>query len=79
MEQIKTKCIVTGYTDYRDNDRMLSLFSAEKGRLDAKARSCRKATSPLLPAAQPFVYGEFVLFSSREKLTVDQCEVLESF
>lgn len=79
MEQIKTKCIVTWYTDYRDNDRMLSLFSAEKGRLDAKARSCRKATSPLLPAAQPFVYGEFVLFSSREKLTVDQCEVLESF
>lgn len=62
MEQIKTKCIVTGYTDYRDNDRMLSLFSAEKGRLDAKALSCRKATSPLLPAAQPLYTGNLCCF-----------------
>lgn len=79
MSQIKTRCIVTGYADYRDNDRMLSLFSAEKGRLDAKAHNCRKATSPLLSCAQPFVYGEYVLFDYKNKLAVDQCEVLESF
>ena len=39
--------------DYRDNDRILTLFTAEQGRVDAKARNCRKATSPLLACTQP--------------------------
>ena len=43
-----TQAIVTGYTDYRDDDRMLTLFSAERGRIECKARSCRKPTSKLL-------------------------------
>ena len=34
---------------------------------------------PLLPAAQPFVYGEFELFAGRDKYTVNQCAIAESF
>lgn len=79
MQESKLRCIVTGYTDYRDNDRMLSLFSAEKGRIDAKARNCRKATSPLLACSQPFAYGEYVLFSYKDKYIVEQAELMESF
>ena len=51
--------IVTRYVNYRESDRILSIFTIEQGRVDAKARGCRRPTSPLLPAAQPFVYGEF--------------------
>lgn len=74
-----TKAIVTGYTDYRDDDRMLTLFSAERGRIDCKARSCRKPTSKLLSCAQPFVYGEFELFMNNERVTVNGCDVRETF
>lgn len=79
MGEIKTKAIVLGATDYGEQDRILTLFSPEYGRIDAKARSCRKAASPLLPCVQPFVYGEYVLFSYKEKTVVSQCEVLETF
>ena len=77
-----TECvqaIVTGYTDYRDNDRMLTLFSAERGRIDCKARNCRKPTAPLLACAQPFVFGEFELFLHNDRATVNGCEVRETF
>lgn len=77
-----TECyeaIVTGYTDYRDNDRMLTLFCAERGRIDCKARNCRKPTAPLLACAQPFVYGEFELFAHNDRITVNGCEVRETF
>jgi DNA repair protein RecO (recombination protein O) len=74
-----TKAIVTGYTDYRDDDRMLTLFSAEHGRIDCKARSCRKSTSKLLSCAQPFVFGEFELFRSGDRVTVNGCDVRETF
>ncbi|MBR0081174.1 MAG: DNA repair protein RecO [Clostridia bacterium] len=71
--------IVVGCTDYRDNDRMLTLFTAERGRVDCKARNCRKATAPLLACAQPFVYGEYAVFLSGERGTVNAAEVKESF
>ena len=70
-----TQAIVTGYTDYRDEDRMLTLFSAERGRIDCKARNCRKPTSKLLSCAQPFVFGEFELFVNNERITVNGCDV----
>ena len=77
-----TECvqaIVTGYTDYRDNDRMLTLFSMERGRIDCKARNCRKPTAPLLACAQPFVFGEFELFTHNDRVTVNGCELRETF
>ena len=74
-----TQAIVTGYTDYRDDDRMLTLFSATKGRIDCKARSCRKPTSKLLSCSQPFVFGEFELFRSNDRVTVNACDVRETF
>lgn len=77
-----TECIramVTGYADYRDNDRMLTLFSADRGRIDCKARNCRKPTAPLLACSQPFVYGEFELFINNDRATVNSCDILETF
>lgn len=71
--------IVTRYVNYSENDRILSIFTIEYGRIDAKARGCRRPTSPLLPAAQPFAFGEFELFQSKDKYTVNQCAVQESF
>ncbi len=71
--------IVTGYTDYRDNDRILTLFTMEQGRVDAKARNCRRTTAPLLACAQPFVSGEYELFFNKGKYTVNQCLVRDSF
>lgn len=71
--------IVIGYTDYRDNDRMLTLFTMERGRVDCKARNCRKPTAPLLACAQPFVYGEYAIFISGDHATVNTASVKESF
>lgn len=79
MGEIKTKAIVLSAVDYGEQDRMLTLFSPEFGRIDAKARSCRKAASPLLPCVQPFVFGEYVLFRYKEKTVISQCEVSETF
>ena len=79
MADLTLRGMVIRTVDYRDNDRILTLFTAESGRVDAKARNCRKATSPLLACTQPFTYGEYQLFFHKNKYIVDQGEVLESF
>ena len=79
MADLTLRGMVIRTVDYRDNDRILTLFTAEQGRVDAKARNCRKATSPLLACTQPFTYGEYQFFYHKNKYIVDQGEVLESF
>lgn len=79
MPALMASGIVTRYVNYRENDRILSIFTMEQGRIDAKARGCRKPTSALLPCAQPFVFGAFELFAGKDKYVVNQCEIKESF
>lgn len=79
MADTALRGMVIRTVDYRDNDRILTLFTAEQGRIDAKARGCRRTTSPLLACTQPFVYGDYQLFYHKNKYIIDQGEVLESF
>lgn len=79
MPVILERGIVTRYVNYRENDRILTIFTPDRGRIDVKARGCRRPTSPLLPCAEAFVFGEFELFSSKERYTVNACSVEESF
>jgi len=58
---------------------MLTLFTAEQGRVDAMARDCRKPNAPFLACAQPFAYGEYELYVKGDRHTVRQCELRESF
>lgn len=79
MSTLCTTGIITRCVNYRDSDKILTIFSAEHGRIDAKARGCRRQKSPLLCATQPFVYGEFELFLYQDKFTLNQCDVREPF
>lgn len=79
MAYLTVTGIVTRYVNYKDNDRILTLFTHELGRVDAKARGCRRPKSPLLACAQPFVFGEFQLFASKDHYTIDQCDIRETF
>ncbi len=79
MPSVLASGIVTRYANYKESDRIISIFTVEHGRVDAKARGCRRPTSPLLQCAQPFVYGVFELYFSHERYTVNNCEVKESF
>ncbi len=72
--------IVLRYANYKENDRILTIFTREAGLISASARGCRRTKSPLLGASEPFTYGEFMLFESASgKFRVDGCELRESF
>lgn len=79
MPVICAEGIVTRYANYRESDRILSIFTIQYGRLDAKARGCRKPQSPLVNACQPFVFGQFEIFTGKEKATVNACDIRETF
>ena len=79
MPQIVTHAVVLRRADYRENDRMLTLFSPTLGRIDAICRGCRRQKSPLMAASEVFCAGEYVLYAAGERMTVVSCAVQDTF
>lgn len=79
MAQIVTNAIVLRRADYRENDRMITLFSPTMGRIDALCRGCRRQKSPLMAASELFCTGEYVLYQTSERATVVSCQVTDTY
>ena len=79
MPALCTTGIVTKYVNYKENDRILTVFTPDRGRIDVKARGCRRVKSPLASVAQIFTYAEFELYLSHDKYVVNNASVNESF
>lgn len=71
--------LVLREVDYRDSDRMLTILTAERGKISAKARGARRKNSQLSAGTQLLVYSEFAIFEERGRMTVDGAEPLELF
>lgn len=79
MLQTANTAIVLRYANYRDNDRMLTLLSPTRGRIEAVARGCRKPKSQLLGASELFALGEFELYEKGGRITVTGASLTETF
>ena len=71
-KQMEVKCdaLMLRANDYKDNDKLLTLFAAGKGKITAVCRGVRKAAAKLRFAAQPFCFAEYVLAERAGRFTV---------
>ena len=65
--------------DYNENDKILTLLSAEYGKITAGIKGVKKAGAKLKFASQPFCFAEYVLAKRGDKCTVTGCSETESF
>ena len=79
MVQTENTAIVLRHVDYRDNDRMVTLFSPSRGRIDAIIRNCRKPKSHNLNAGELFALGDYMLYESAGRTTVTSVTLIETF
>jgi len=79
MPSVDTQAIVLRRVNYRDNDRMLTLFSPALGRIDAIARGCRKITSALSGATEVYCAGDYQFHQNRDRFTLTGCAIRESY
>lgn len=79
MEEIKTKGIVIKATDYKDSDKIVTIFSADRGIIHARARGVKKAKAKLAFAVQPFAFVEFMLAASGDFYTIINATSIDQF
>ncbi len=74
-----TKGLVLRETQYKDNDKLLSLLTRELGLVTAKARGVKRKNSPLRSGCQLLTYSEFTLYERNGYYTVNEAEPLSLF
>ncbi len=71
--------IVLKSTDYKDNDKIVTLFSAERGKVTVNVKGVKKAGAKLKFCVQPFCFAEYVLAEKNGRYTVTQSTLYDSF
>lgn len=77
--EIKTEGIVLQSVDYKDNDKILTIFSPSMGRVTVGAKGVKKSKAKLNFAVQPFCFAEYVLAEKGGRYTLTGAYLHESF
>ncbi|MBQ8196577.1 MAG: DNA repair protein RecO [Clostridia bacterium] len=78
MEE-KLNGIVLGGVSYGENDKILNIFTLEKGTVSAKIKGVKKGGAKLKFAAERFCFAEFVFSVKSDKRTVTGASLIDSF
>ncbi len=78
MEE-KTSGIVLSGIGYGESDKIINVFTPDKGVVSAKLKSVKKAGAKLRFASEPFCFAEFVFSIGRVGRTVIGASLIDSF
>lgn len=80
MELIKTKGIVISQTPFRENDRLLTVFTDDRGTINVSAKGAVSRHNNLKAATRVFCYSSFVLYDKKSSYyTIAEASPIESF
>lgn len=74
-----TKALVLREVKYKEADRILTLFTADNGKITAKARGALRKGSRTAAATQQLSWSDMTLFFNKGKWTVNEASVIEPF
>ena len=77
--EVKVNALMLRAADYNENDKILTLLTAENGKITAGIKGVKKAGAKLKFAAQPFCFAEYILSKKGDKYTVINASETESF
>ncbi len=75
----RTQAIVLGHIEYGEADRIIKLFTAEKGKITAIAKGVRKIRSRKAGHLEPFTRASLFLAKGRNLDIITQAETLDSY
>ncbi|MCB2292570.1 DNA repair protein RecO [Clostridium algoriphilum] len=79
MSIFKTRAIVIKTQEFKENDKLVWLFSEDFGKITAIAKGARKNKSRYVSSTLPCTYGEFILFKGRNLYTINEITIIDSF
>lgn len=79
MGEYKVSGIVISSLDYKEKDKLITIYSVELGKITAVLKGVKNKNAKLKFAGQLFCFAEFILVKRGEFFTVVSAEQIESF
>ncbi len=80
MDKLTVTGLVLRAADKGENDRLITMLTAERGKLIVLGKGVRSLKNPNMAATQQFCYASFVLYKSRGGMYyISESELAESF
>ena len=79
MNEVKVTGLVLKAIDYKEKDKLITIFTVELGIISCVLKGVMGAKAKLKFASLPFCFAEFVLAEKNGFFTVTECSQIESF
>ena len=76
---LNVKGLVIRTVDYHDNDKLITLFTEEKGIITVIASGSKTIKSRYMAPTELFCYSNYVLYKKGEYFWVREVDLIESF
>lgn len=77
--EFRTDALLLRSADYGENDKMVTLLTADRGKIGAAMKGVKKAGAKLKFASQPFCFAEYVLAGRAGRYTVTSASLYDGF
>lgn len=75
----KVRAVVIKTMEYKENDKLVWLYTNEFGKITAIAKGSRKSKSKFLSITLPLCYGEYVVFKGKNLYNLQEGKIISSF
>lgn len=79
MSYVKTKGIIIKEVNVGEADKIITIFTREKGKISALAKGVRRPRNKIVAGSQLLCYSDFMLFKGKDMFTVNSCDIIEPF
>ena len=79
MTDEKLKGIVVKLIDYKDADKLASIFTLERGLVSAKFTGVRRDKAKMKGVAQPFTFAEFSIVNKSNMRSIISADIVDNF
>ena len=77
--ELKLRAITLRAVNYKDNDRILTLITPEKGKISVSAKGVRKANAKMKAVSEPFCLSDCVFYERLGRITLTEAEITDTF
>ena len=78
-DELKDKAIVLNVKDYKESDKLVTLFTLESGKIMARMKGVKKRGAKLAFASQLFCFAEYIMAKNGDFFTVINASPIDSF
>lgn len=79
MYLFKTSGVIIKSADYKENDKLLWIYTEELGKITAIAKGAKKNKSRLFSVTSPLCYSDYVVFKGKNLFNLQEGKIINSF